>query len=187
MRSFPIILLSLFQGVSADDSTYIVGYYWDESNPIDVGDTFTWYFSEGTYFTNGSEIHYNCYWVVDECLFAGLQITVDSDNFKTQDVNYMYSEGYENDLSVYRIDKDFEVDETSEFTSNSPIISMLLVPTHAQTENDGMDEIKKMKNDGEISEDDQKRLEDEVQKLTDSAIEKVDNKLAEKEKDIMTV
>lgn len=52
---------------------------------------------------------------------------------------------------------------------------------------DGMDDIKKMKNDGEISEDDQKRLEDEVQKLTDSAIEKVDSKLAEKEKDIMTV
>ncbi len=52
---------------------------------------------------------------------------------------------------------------------------------------DGMDDIKKMKNDGDISEDEQKRLEGEVQKLTDDAIEKVDSKLTEKEKDIMTV
>lgn len=52
---------------------------------------------------------------------------------------------------------------------------------------DGMDEIKKMQKDGDISEDEQKRFEGEVQKLTDDAIEKVDSKLAEKEKDIMTV
>ena len=50
---------------------------------------------------------------------------------------------------------------------------------------DGMDAIKKM--DSSVSEDEKKRFEDEVQKLTDEYIEKIDTHLAEKEKDIMTV
>ncbi len=50
---------------------------------------------------------------------------------------------------------------------------------------DGMDALKKM--DKEMSEDDIKRLSDEVQKLTDSSIAKIDKMLGEKEKDIMTV
>ena len=48
---------------------------------------------------------------------------------------------------------------------------------------DGMDDIKKE----EGSEDDQKRQSDDVQKLTDEIIAKVDKMLEEKEKDIMTV
>lgn len=52
---------------------------------------------------------------------------------------------------------------------------------------DGMDMIKKDKTDGVITEDDVKRLGDEVQKLTDDYIKKVDTLLAEKEKEIMTV
>lgn len=51
---------------------------------------------------------------------------------------------------------------------------------------DGMETIKKMKADG-ISEDEQKGLEADVQKMTDQAIEKVDKSLADKEKDVMTV
>lgn len=50
---------------------------------------------------------------------------------------------------------------------------------------DGMDAIKKM--DSSVSEDEKKRFEDEVQKLTDEYIEKIDTHLADKEKDIMTV
>lgn len=50
---------------------------------------------------------------------------------------------------------------------------------------DGMDVIKAMK--GEVSEDDQKRLNDEVQKITDDYIGKVDKMLEDKEKDIMVV
>ena len=50
---------------------------------------------------------------------------------------------------------------------------------------DGMDTIKAMK--GEVSEDDQKRLNDEVQKITDEYIGKVDKLLEDKEKDIMVV
>ncbi len=50
---------------------------------------------------------------------------------------------------------------------------------------DGMDALKKM--DKEVSEDDIKRLSDEVQKMTDAAIVKIDKMLGEKEKDIMTV
>lgn len=52
---------------------------------------------------------------------------------------------------------------------------------------DGMDALKKMESDKEISEDEHKRLSDEVQKLTDSYIAKVDDALGQKEKDIMTV
>jgi len=49
---------------------------------------------------------------------------------------------------------------------------------------DGMDAIK---NDKDNSEDDKKRLEKEVQELTDAKIKIVDTMLSDKEKDIMTV
>lgn len=52
---------------------------------------------------------------------------------------------------------------------------------------DGMDALKKMEKDGQISEDDQKRMADEVQKVTDEAIKRIDTMLVDKEKDIMTV
>ena len=52
---------------------------------------------------------------------------------------------------------------------------------------DGMDDLKKAEKDKEISEDERKNLEGEVQKLTDDAIKQVDTMLADKEKDIMTV
>lgn len=52
---------------------------------------------------------------------------------------------------------------------------------------DGMDSLKKMEKDSEISEDEHKRSSEEVQKLTDEAIGQIDSMLASKEKDIMTV
>ncbi len=52
---------------------------------------------------------------------------------------------------------------------------------------DGIESVRKMEKDGEISEDDKHHLQDEVQKVTDSEIKKVDELLAHKEKDIMTV
>jgi ribosome recycling factor len=52
---------------------------------------------------------------------------------------------------------------------------------------DGMDDFKKQEKDGKISEDDQRRLSDEMQKLTDKHIKKIDEMLAQKEKDIMQV
>ncbi|MGH1455407.1 MAG: ribosome recycling factor [Alphaproteobacteria bacterium] len=52
---------------------------------------------------------------------------------------------------------------------------------------DGIDGVKKMEKAGEITEDDLKRLSDEIQKLTDEAIKKIDSMLVDKEKDIMTV
>jgi ribosome recycling factor len=51
---------------------------------------------------------------------------------------------------------------------------------------DGMETLKKLKTDG-MGEDENKRLGDEVQKLTDDHIKKIDTMLTEKEKDIMTV
>ena len=45
----------------------------------------------------------------------------------------------------------------------------------------------KLKKDNTISEDDEKRYETEIQKLTDEATKKVDEMLAQKEKDILQV
>ena len=52
---------------------------------------------------------------------------------------------------------------------------------------DALDEIKKLKKDNSISEDDEKRFENEVQKLTDDSIKKIEELLVQKEKDIMQV
>ena len=52
---------------------------------------------------------------------------------------------------------------------------------------DALDEIKKLKKDNQISEDEEKRFENEIQKLTDEAIKKIDEMMAQKEKDIMQV
>jgi len=52
---------------------------------------------------------------------------------------------------------------------------------------DGMDYYKKLEKDKEISEDENKSYQDDIQKLTDDYIKKIDERLAEKEKDIMEV
>lgn len=52
---------------------------------------------------------------------------------------------------------------------------------------DGMDILKQDEKDGNITEDDHKRGNDDVQKLTDEMTGKVDTMLADKEKDIMTI
>lgn len=52
---------------------------------------------------------------------------------------------------------------------------------------DALDGIKKLKKDNLISEDEEKRFETEVQKMTDETIKKVDEALASKEKDILVV
>ena len=52
---------------------------------------------------------------------------------------------------------------------------------------DALDGIKKLKKDNEISEDEEKKYENEIQKLTDETIKKIDDELARKEKDIMQV
>ena len=49
------------------------------------------------------------------------------------------------------------------------------------------EQIKKQKKDGEITEDDQKRLEEKGQKLTDEFIKDIDAILAAKEKEILSV
>lgn len=52
---------------------------------------------------------------------------------------------------------------------------------------DAMDEVKKMKKDSLISEDEEKKYNNDIQKWTDDATKKVDDQLAAKEKDIMQV
>ncbi len=52
---------------------------------------------------------------------------------------------------------------------------------------DGMEMLKKQEKDGKISQDEHKGLHDQVQKLTDEHIKKVDEALAAKEKEIMQV
>lgn len=52
---------------------------------------------------------------------------------------------------------------------------------------DGMDSIKKMEKDSEISKDDARRFSDEVQKITDEFSKKVDELFADREKEIMKI
>lgn len=52
---------------------------------------------------------------------------------------------------------------------------------------DGMEMLKKQEKDGKISQDEHKGLQDQVQKLTDEHIKKVDEALATKEKEILQV
>jgi len=52
---------------------------------------------------------------------------------------------------------------------------------------DGMDQLKKGEKDGEISQDEQKSLSDDVQKLTDYYISKIDEALSQKEAEIRQV
>lgn len=52
---------------------------------------------------------------------------------------------------------------------------------------DGMDRLKKMEKDGDISQDDHKLYADEIQELTDQTTKKIDDALATKESEIMQV
>ncbi len=50
---------------------------------------------------------------------------------------------------------------------------------------DGMDSLKKMEKDGDISKDEHSKRSDEIQKLTDTYVKKIDDLLAAKEKEIL--
>ncbi|MGJ4893260.1 ribosome recycling factor [Bradyrhizobium sp. HKCCYLR20261] len=52
---------------------------------------------------------------------------------------------------------------------------------------DGLDTVKKLEKNHEISEDDQERIANDIQKATDSVISEIDQLLAAKEKEILTV
>jgi ribosome recycling factor len=52
---------------------------------------------------------------------------------------------------------------------------------------DAIEHIKKMKKDSVITEDEERKAEDEMQKVTDTAIKDIDRITADKEKDIMEV
>ena len=52
---------------------------------------------------------------------------------------------------------------------------------------DAIDKIKAMKKNGDITEDDLKVGEDKIQKITDKSIKEIDDQIAAKEKEVMTV
>lgn len=52
---------------------------------------------------------------------------------------------------------------------------------------DGIDEYKKMQKDSEITEDDLRGAEEQIQKITDKKIEEIDSILTNKEKEIMNI
>jgi ribosome recycling factor len=56
-----------------------------------------------------------------------------------------------------------------------------------QVRRDGIDEFKKKQKDSEITEDDLKQAEDQIQKITDKMTDKIDEITANKEKEIMTI
>ena len=52
---------------------------------------------------------------------------------------------------------------------------------------DAVEQVKKQKKDSVITEDDQKKLEEKIQKLTDEKIKEIDTVAADKDKEIMSV
>ena len=52
---------------------------------------------------------------------------------------------------------------------------------------EGIDEAKKQQKDGDITEDELKQAENEIQKITDKNIEEIDKILEVKEKEVMSV
>ena len=52
---------------------------------------------------------------------------------------------------------------------------------------DGIDEAKALQKDGEMTEDELKQAENEIQKITDNSIAEIDEILAKKEKEVMSV
>lgn len=52
---------------------------------------------------------------------------------------------------------------------------------------DGIEEAKGMQKNGEMTEDELKQAEDQIQKLTDKSVEEIDKILANKEKEVMSV
>jgi ribosome recycling factor len=52
---------------------------------------------------------------------------------------------------------------------------------------DAITHLKELLKEGDVSEDEEKRAQDEVQKMTDKAIADIDRLVAEKEKDVMSV
>jgi ribosome recycling factor len=52
---------------------------------------------------------------------------------------------------------------------------------------DGMEQVKKQEKDGDISQDEQRGLSDDIQKLTDRIIKEIDQLLAEKDKEIRQI
>ena len=56
-----------------------------------------------------------------------------------------------------------------------------------QVRRDGIDEFKKKQKDSEITEDELKQAEDQIQKITDKMTDKIDEITSNKEKEIMTI
>jgi ribosome recycling factor len=52
---------------------------------------------------------------------------------------------------------------------------------------DGIDSLKKLEKDGEISQDEHRKLQAEIQTLTDDFIKKIDDAMAQKDKEILQV
>jgi len=52
---------------------------------------------------------------------------------------------------------------------------------------DGMDSGKKLEKDGEVSEDELKKIEEEIQKLTDNFVNKIDEQIKIKEQEILNI
>lgn len=52
---------------------------------------------------------------------------------------------------------------------------------------DAMEQIKKLKKDSAITEDDQRKAEEDLQKVTDAAVKEIDKMASEKEKEILAV
>ena len=71
--------------------------------------------------------------------------------------------------------------------SNDGEVIRLSVPALTEERRKANEKIKKMEKGGELTEDELKKAQDEVQKMTDKFIKEIDTLLSKKEKDIMEV
>ena len=93
-----------------------------------------------------------------------------------------------NDGSVIRlISPELTEDRRKELAKDVQKRSEGVKVTIRNARRDGNDEFKKLRKDSQISEDDEKDFQAELQKLTDKYIAKVDQVAEEKKKEIMTV
>ena len=82
---------------------------------------------------------------------------------------------------------DLTEDRRKELTKKAHHMAEEVRTAIRQVRRDGNEKVKKMQKDHQISEDDEKRTHDEVQKMTDRFIEQVNETLKHKEKEIMEV
>ena len=90
-------------------------------------------------------------------------------------------------LQTARQEEALSLYENTVLSALKDVESALVSYANEQTRRDSMEHLKKLKKDSEITEDEQKLGETDLQKTTDNHIKELDKIAADKEKEIMSV